>query len=116
MSSMVYINLMEDRFSLSFTAQTEGSATDSAGSRHEADPGIYARALERVYERNLTPANMTSSLGHPPLYDRMISAGVEPDYPRPLRPPRARLLLALGIEAIVAAVVLVLMATLHGFA
>lgn len=52
-----------------------------------ADPVHYAHALEKLYEANQMPAVMRSnSMVHPHLYDRMLAAGVTPDYPRPARP------------------------------
>lgn len=52
------------------------------------DEGELAWALERIYAHNLIPAVMRGSKGqtHPHLYDRMIAAGLEPDFPRP-KPP-----------------------------
>jgi Zn-dependent protease with chaperone function len=57
-------------------------ATDNA-----INATTYARALERIYEANQMPAVMRSNrMIHPHLYDRMLTAGVTPDYPRPKRP------------------------------
>lgn len=53
---------------------------------NEGDPGVYARALARLYEANFAPAVMPRKHSHPHLYDRLLSAGVRPDYPRP-EPP-----------------------------
>ena len=55
-----------------------------------ADGAIYAQALERLYEINLTPAVMSrrTTKIHPNLYDRMMAAGVTPDFPKPLPPQR----------------------------
>jgi hypothetical protein len=36
-----------------------------------------------LYEENLIPAVMAQRRTHPDLYDRLIAAGVQPDYPRP---------------------------------
>jgi hypothetical protein len=49
------------------------------------DKVVYAQALERLYEINQTPAVMPrrATKIHPDLYDRMIAAGVTPDYPKP---------------------------------
>ena len=55
-----------------------------------ADPVVYARALEKIYEANQMPA-VVGGLArgvHPSLYDRMVAAGVTPDYPRPAKPKR----------------------------
>lgn len=52
-----------------------------------ADAVKYAHALEKFYEANQLPAVMHSNrMTHPHLYDRMLAAGVTPDYPRPDRP------------------------------
>jgi Zn-dependent protease with chaperone function len=57
-----------------------------------ASEGItYATALSRLYETNQMPAVMPKKarMTHPDLYDRILAAGVTPDYPRP-NPPAAR--------------------------
>jgi Zn-dependent protease with chaperone function len=60
---------------------------DKIAHTSETDPGTYARALARLYEDNLIPAvNATQRATHPHLYDRLLAAGVTPDYPRP-EPP-----------------------------
>ena len=67
------------------------TAADRHAHEHEAadDAGVYARTLERLYACNLTPAVMRGERrAHPHLYDRMLAAGVTPDYERPLPPPR----------------------------
>ena len=48
----------------------------------------YASALERLHRRNLMPAVLGAKAQrtHPDLYDRMLAAGVTPDYPRPAAP------------------------------
>lgn len=51
------------------------------------DPAVYARALEKVYRANQTPAVLGRwGRVHPNLYDRMMAAGVVPSYPRPKKP------------------------------
>ena len=48
---------------------------------------VYTRALERLYRNNHMPAVMPGDRHvHPHLYDRMITAGTTPDYPRPEAP------------------------------
>jgi len=60
---------------------------DKVAAENAVNAVTYARALERLYEANQIPAVMRSNhLTHPHLYDRMLSAGVTPDYPRPKRP------------------------------
>jgi Zn-dependent protease with chaperone function len=66
---------------------------DAIGRDQEAEAGVYARALERLYEHNLAPAVVRGRLKvHPALWDRMTAAGVQPDYPRPAPPSRGRTL------------------------
>ncbi len=52
------------------------------------DAASYARSLERLHRTNLIPAVIKHGTGHthPNLYDRMLAAGVTPDYPRPAAP------------------------------
>jgi Zn-dependent protease with chaperone function len=78
---------------------------DAAGKQTETQPGLYARALETLHRVNLAPA-VESSRGttHPNLYDRMIAAGVTPDYPRPRPPGGARAILLLAVMGIVVGV------------
>jgi Zn-dependent protease with chaperone function len=49
------------------------------------NPEVYARALVRIYQTNQMPAVMPrqSNKIHPDLYDRMLAAGVTPDFPKP---------------------------------
>jgi Zn-dependent protease with chaperone function len=55
--------------------------------------GVYARALEKIYRENQIPAvNVNNRQTHPHLFDRMVAAGVSPDYPRPARPRRLTLM------------------------
>jgi Zn-dependent protease with chaperone function len=60
---------------------------DGIAALHESEPGVYARALEKIHIGNQVPAVMYGKdMTHPHLYDRMVDAGVTPDYPRP-HPP-----------------------------
>jgi Zn-dependent protease with chaperone function len=58
---------------------------DKIAAENMVDKVVYAQALERLYEINQTPAVMPrrATKIHPDLYDRMIAAGVTPDYPKP---------------------------------
>lgn len=60
------------------------SRADQMAKANEGDAGTYARALTRLYEDSLiaavSPKNRTT---HPHLYDRILDAGVTPDFPRP---------------------------------
>lgn len=63
---------------------------DGIASLTETTPGVYARALEKIYEGNHIPAVMPGTrMPHPHLYERMLDAGVAPDFPRP-QPPAKR--------------------------
>jgi Zn-dependent protease with chaperone function len=76
---------------------------DKAGKMHEEEQGAYALALEKLYESNLMPAVMGSRRQiHPHLYDRMVSAGVTPSYPRPAPPPRLPKYLNIGTAVLTA--------------
>ncbi len=58
----------------------EAKADHSAAS---VDPVAYGRALLQLHEANLIPAVLVENLTHPNLYDRLVSCGVTPDFPRP---------------------------------
>jgi len=60
---------------------------DAAARSEQSNEGVYARALEKLYRENQIPAvNPDNKQTHPHLYDRMVAAGVTPDYPRPAKP------------------------------
>jgi hypothetical protein len=60
------------------------SRADGIAKANEGDAGTYARALLRLYEDNLAPAALAKKSGtHPDLYDRLLAAGMTPDFPRP---------------------------------
>jgi Zn-dependent protease with chaperone function len=60
---------------------------DLAAREYQLEPGVYARALERLYEINQMPAVMPGNrMIHPHLYDRLLAAGVTPAYLRPAKP------------------------------
>jgi Zn-dependent protease with chaperone function len=85
------------RFFRRLSLRLEKRADDAA--RQGAGSPAFARALERINRRNLVPSVLSAkaSRTHPDLYDRMIAAGVTPDYPRPLPPPDHHWLQLLGI-------------------
>jgi Zn-dependent protease with chaperone function len=61
---------------------------DAFARSREGEAGIYARALEAIYEANMIPAVLSGKRRvHPHLYDRLLAAGVQPAYPRPAPPP-----------------------------
>jgi len=60
---------------------------DKIATENQGEAGVYARALEKLYCDNLMPAvNASDAKTHPHLYDRMLAAGIQPDYPRPAKP------------------------------
>jgi len=67
-----------ERYSKSWEEQADAHARD-----HIEDPKIYAHALEKIHACDLIPAVTSKARTHPHHYDRMLSAGVQPDYPRP---------------------------------
>ncbi len=78
---------------------------DDVAAKNQGEAGTYARALARIYEINQMPAVMRGKPIHPHLYDRMLAAGVTPEFPRPQPPGRfslngvAILLLLAGLVA-----------------
>ena len=56
---------------------------DQMAKASEHADGIYASALTRIHQDNLVPAVMAKRTTHPDLYDRVLAAGVTPDFPRP---------------------------------
>jgi Zn-dependent protease with chaperone function len=69
------------------TSRRMENRADSMSVTHEAEGPVYARALEKLYEVNQFPAVMAKRHSHPDLYDRMLTAGLTPEYPRPAPPP-----------------------------
>lgn len=70
---------------------------------------VYAKALEALYRAGKIPAVMQGKhQTHPHLYDRMITAGVTPDYARPAAPARFTLPSLLCLFVAVAGYVLLL--------
>ena len=63
----------------------EEAAGNIPDPENQVDAVVYARALERLYETNQIPAVMPrrATKIHPDLYDRMLNAGVTPNYAKP---------------------------------
>jgi Zn-dependent protease with chaperone function len=60
---------------------------DNMATEQQGDSGVYARALEKLYRDNQIPAvNASRHKTHPHLYDRLLAAGIQPDFERP-KPP-----------------------------
>ncbi len=65
---------------------------DQIALTEQTNEGIYASALEKLYRESQIPAvNVNNRQTHPHLYDRMLAAGITPDYPRPTKPRRLTL-------------------------
>lgn len=76
------------RFSRWLSRRMETRADHLALGQQTSD-GVYAQALEKIYRANHLPAvSLNKRQTHPDLYDRMVAAGVTPEYPRPGRPKR----------------------------
>jgi Zn-dependent protease with chaperone function len=88
---VVVAALLFVRLALRPLARRMEERADRIARAHDAHDGEYARALEALYAENLTPAVMSALGTHPHLYDRLVSAGVTPPWPRPAPPSRARL-------------------------
>jgi hypothetical protein len=91
--TIVLLPLFAALFAGRFVRALEARADAHAHAHEHEDPareGVYARALARLAERNLTPAVRGGKGAHPDLWDRMVAAGVEPDFPRPAPPSRLR--------------------------
>jgi Zn-dependent protease with chaperone function len=82
----LFLWLLINRLFASLSLRLEKRA-DAHARGEEASPA-FARALERLYRRNLMPAALApkATRTHPDLYDRMLAAGIQPDYPRPAPP------------------------------
>jgi Zn-dependent protease with chaperone function len=73
-----------------------------------ADPNAYMRSLIKLHEANMVPAVMPGSQTHPHLYDRLLAGGIQPDFPRPTAPSRAKPLLAALAATLATAVIMFL--------
>jgi Zn-dependent protease with chaperone function len=95
------------RFTKVFSQRMEKQADEQA-LKEQGDEGVYARSLEKLYRENQSPAiNVNNRQTHPHLYDRMVSAGITPDFPRPKHPKRLTLM---GWSFVFAAAVFILLA------
>jgi hypothetical protein len=60
---------------------------DALARSNEVQDGVFARALVRLSELNLSPAVLPKRLWtHPQVYDRLVAAGITPDFPPPAPP------------------------------
>jgi Zn-dependent protease with chaperone function len=58
------------------------------------DSGIYMQSMVKLHESNLTPAVTPGTQTHPHLYDRLLAAGIQPEFARPAAPDRTKPMLA----------------------
>lgn len=84
---MALLTIAWSRLSRKLVRRMETRA-DQIAHGQQSGEGVYARALEKIYEFNHLPAVTGKNTSHPDLYDRMMAAGVTPDFPRPLPPRR----------------------------
>ena len=84
--AMLLLMIFWSRLSRKLVHRLETRADEVASSQQAGD-GVYAKALEKIYQANHLPAVMPEKLStHPDLYDRMLAAGVTPGFPRPFAP------------------------------
>lgn len=80
---LLFITIGVPRIYHRFSRRMESRA-DEMAKANEGDAGTYARALAGLYKDSLVPAVMAKNRStHPHLYDRLLAAGVTPDFPRP---------------------------------
>jgi hypothetical protein len=79
---MIYSGAIQTwRFQLSRKREVRA---DQIAKDNTPESAVYARALLRIYEDSQSPAvTSEENKTHPDLYDRMLAAGVTPDFPRP---------------------------------
>jgi Zn-dependent protease with chaperone function len=88
-----------------FTRHMEVRA-DRLESQAVAAPEAYMRSMIKLHEANMVPAVMPGAQSHPHLYDRLLAGGIQPDFPRPQAPSRAKPVLAALTATLVAAAVM----------
>ncbi len=80
--------------SVTLSRRMEHRADRCAIEHSPEEKAAYAQALATLHEVNFAPAVIgTRRASHPDLYDRMLAAGVTPDFPRPEAPTRFSLLM-----------------------
>ena len=89
--SMALLTILWSRLSRKLVRKMEHRA-DGIAHGQQSGEGVYARALEKIYEFNHLPAVTGAHTSHPDLYDRMTAAGVTPDFPKPMPPKKFTLL------------------------
>lgn len=86
---------------LSRLSQRMERRADRIAGNNEGASDVYARALEKIHQANLIPGVLPGRFAtHPHLYDRLLAAGVTPDYERPRPPSRALMMTALIVATV----------------
>lgn len=88
-----------------FTRKLEQRA-DTLECQAIGDRQVYMRSMVKLHQANLTPAVMPGVQTHPHLYDRLLAAGIQPDFPKPMPPPRGKPFWAAFTAAILVVVAL----------
>jgi len=84
-----YAFLIIGFFVMAKRARRMEERADNFGKEAETQAGTYPLALAKLYEANSIPAVMPGKRKiHPHLYDRLLSSGITPDFPRPKPPAR----------------------------
>ncbi len=69
-------------------SQRMETRADLVATENQSEAGAYASALEKLYRTNQIPAVTPRKRTHPHLYDRLLAAGITPNYPRPKAPAK----------------------------
>ncbi|HXA43890.1 MAG TPA: M48 family metalloprotease [Candidatus Angelobacter sp.] len=81
---LMFVTIFAPRIYKDISRKLESRA-DQMAKANEGDAGTYARALTRIYQDNFLPAVTSNKhTTHPHLYERLLDAGVTPDFPRPV--------------------------------
>jgi Zn-dependent protease with chaperone function len=85
-----YFGVLYRRLLSTKLSQRMEQRADLMALSEQASAGVYARALGKLYEANHMPAvSGRTTAAHPHLFDRMVAAGITPDYARPSAPDRS---------------------------
>ncbi len=95
---IVVILLAYQRFSRRMEARADCLENEAI-----AHTETYMRSMVKLHEANLAPAVMPGTQTHPDLYDRLLAAGIQPDFAKPLAPSRSKPLLAALVTAVISA-------------
>jgi len=73
-----------------------------------ADDQAYMRSMIKLHESNLVPAVMSRVETHPHLYDRLLSAGIHPEFPRPKAPSSTKVVIAAFVATLLSVFLLLI--------